>query len=237
MNWTSVQQYVWFVVWDAKNIFPFVHPKASTLQRSYKAPPPQYWTSWRRQAESGVYLSLPTYLSQRGAQLRPGSPGAAPSHTSWHACPNALITSQSHACFHTHTQDLHDPAPNHCDYWELMNGVQFILFKGYENYMIPRLKINRITSKEDKIQNQSGWHLKMYLYTNISPSCRVKCKNCHWTASTEWQCPLSRGFLEVQYRSGLHVRWRFLTFSPETYFTQVHKFRHECLADTLQVHT
>uniref|UniRef100_A0A8C1A5W8 Phosphatase and actin regulator 4 n=2 Tax=Cyprinus carpio TaxID=7962 RepID=A0A8C1A5W8_CYPCA len=51
---------------------------ASTLQRSYKAPPPQYWTSWRRQAESGVYLSLPTYLSQRGAQLRPVDPSQVP---------------------------------------------------------------------------------------------------------------------------------------------------------------
>ncbi|XP_059412846.1 phosphatase and actin regulator 4A-like isoform X1 [Carassius carassius] len=48
--------------------------QASTFQRSYKAPPPQYWTSWRRQAESGGYLSLPTYLSQRGAQLRPVDP-------------------------------------------------------------------------------------------------------------------------------------------------------------------
>ncbi|XP_026096816.1 phosphatase and actin regulator 4A isoform X6 [Carassius auratus] len=51
---------------------------ASTLQRSYKASPPQYWTRWRWQADSGGYLSLPTYLSQRGAQLRPVDPSQVP---------------------------------------------------------------------------------------------------------------------------------------------------------------
>ncbi|XP_051991699.1 phosphatase and actin regulator 4A-like isoform X2 [Xyrauchen texanus] len=45
--------------------------QASTLQRYSKAPPPQYWTSCRQQPDSGVYLSLPTYLCHRGSQLRP----------------------------------------------------------------------------------------------------------------------------------------------------------------------
>ncbi|XP_067217898.1 phosphatase and actin regulator 4A isoform X2 [Chanodichthys erythropterus] len=52
--------------------------QASTLQRYYKAPPPQYWTSWRQQGEFGVYLSLPTYLSQRVTQLRPVDPSQVP---------------------------------------------------------------------------------------------------------------------------------------------------------------
>ncbi|XP_077056232.1 phosphatase and actin regulator 4A isoform X6 [Siphateles boraxobius] len=50
----------------------------ATLQRYYKAPPPQHWTSWRQQGESGVYLSLPTYLSQRGSQLHPVDPSQIP---------------------------------------------------------------------------------------------------------------------------------------------------------------
>ncbi|KAK7124670.1 hypothetical protein R3I94_018904 [Phoxinus phoxinus] len=48
--------------------------QVSTLQRYHKAPPPQYWTSWRQQGKSGVYLSLPTYLSQMGSQLHPVDP-------------------------------------------------------------------------------------------------------------------------------------------------------------------
>ncbi|XP_059366038.1 phosphatase and actin regulator 4A isoform X6 [Carassius carassius] len=51
---------------------------ASTLQRSYKAPPPQYWTRWRWQTGSRGYLSLPTYLSQRGAQLCTVDPSQVP---------------------------------------------------------------------------------------------------------------------------------------------------------------
>ncbi|XP_077056227.1 phosphatase and actin regulator 4A isoform X1 [Siphateles boraxobius] len=52
--------------------------QVATLQRYYKAPPPQHWTSWRQQGESGVYLSLPTYLSQRGSQLHPVDPSQIP---------------------------------------------------------------------------------------------------------------------------------------------------------------
>ncbi|XP_059366034.1 phosphatase and actin regulator 4A isoform X2 [Carassius carassius] len=52
--------------------------QASTLQRSYKAPPPQYWTRWRWQTGSRGYLSLPTYLSQRGAQLCTVDPSQVP---------------------------------------------------------------------------------------------------------------------------------------------------------------
>ncbi|XP_034455711.1 phosphatase and actin regulator 4A isoform X2 [Hippoglossus hippoglossus] len=40
---------------------------ASSLNRGSKARQPCYWTSWRRQSELGLYLSLPLYLRQRAA--------------------------------------------------------------------------------------------------------------------------------------------------------------------------
>ncbi|XP_048085232.1 phosphatase and actin regulator 4A isoform X6 [Alosa alosa] len=39
---------------------------AATLNRRANARPPFCWTSWRRQGEGGVYLSLPAYLCRRG---------------------------------------------------------------------------------------------------------------------------------------------------------------------------
>ncbi|XP_069372347.1 phosphatase and actin regulator 4A isoform X2 [Paralichthys olivaceus] len=40
---------------------------ASSLNRGSKARQPCYWTSWRRQSELGLYLSLPVYLRQSDA--------------------------------------------------------------------------------------------------------------------------------------------------------------------------
>ncbi|XP_035537870.1 phosphatase and actin regulator 4A [Morone saxatilis] len=41
---------------------------ASSLNRGSKVRQPCYWTSWRRQSELGLYLSLPVYLRHRAAQ-------------------------------------------------------------------------------------------------------------------------------------------------------------------------
>uniref|UniRef100_A0A8C4FEF8 Phosphatase and actin regulator 4 n=1 Tax=Dicentrarchus labrax TaxID=13489 RepID=A0A8C4FEF8_DICLA len=46
----------------------FRERSASSLNRGSKVRQPCYWTSWRRQSELGLYLSLPVYLRHRAAQ-------------------------------------------------------------------------------------------------------------------------------------------------------------------------
>ncbi|XP_034560842.1 phosphatase and actin regulator 4A isoform X2 [Notolabrus celidotus] len=41
---------------------------ASSLNRGSRVRQPCYWTSWRRQSELGLYLSLPVYMRHRGCQ-------------------------------------------------------------------------------------------------------------------------------------------------------------------------
>lgn len=46
---------------------------ASSLNRGSKIRQPCYWTSWRRQSELGLYLSLPVYLRHRAAHTGSGT--------------------------------------------------------------------------------------------------------------------------------------------------------------------
>ncbi len=50
---------------------------ASSLNRGSKIRQPCYWTSWRRQSELGLYLSLPVYLRHRAAHTGSGTHGEA----------------------------------------------------------------------------------------------------------------------------------------------------------------
>lgn len=56
---------------EGLDLWPHSSLAASTLNRASRVHgpnPPYYWTSWRRQGEPGLYLSLSTYLRYRRAE-------------------------------------------------------------------------------------------------------------------------------------------------------------------------